>query len=204
MKRIALAAVAAAALITLSAPVSAATLTEADYGGFSHNSGWVWGSSASSSSEIGYGYTSVSGTGVSNQHDFLRFTGLPTGAQTVSISFGYVPDATSNNRDVSVYWSPFVVCNWCGTGLGKFSMNAQNPTRDYTLTLGDDFAGDLFLQLNFLSGTGIYYNITGSGFAAMSDPTPPSGSAPAVPLPAGVWLGLSALAALGLLRRRRA
>ncbi|WP_375173297.1 VPLPA-CTERM sorting domain-containing protein [Pseudooceanicola sp.] len=186
------------ALALTASMAQAATVTEADYGGFS-NSGWSWATNSSAFSEIGHGYSSVSGTGEQNRHDFLHFTGLPTGEQSVTISFGFVPDATANNRDVSVYWGTAAFCDWCGTGLPQVSMNAGNPTTEYVLNFNAGFAGDLYLQLNFLSGTNFTYNITGTGFASDSA----SGSAPAVPLPAGIWLGLSALGALGLAARRR-
>ncbi|EAQ01494.1 hypothetical protein OB2597_01357 [Pseudooceanicola batsensis HTCC2597] len=192
--------VSAAVLSLAASAASAVTLTEADYGGFSNSSGYPH--SGWTFSEIGSGYTAVSGTGEQNRHDFLHFSGLTPGAQTVTISFGYTPDASTNNRDVSVNWATSAFQAWSPPSIPspQMSMNAANPTREVTLNFGNDTTTDLFLQINFLSGTGVFYNVTSSAFA--SDPSPQPGT-PAVPLPAGVWLGLSALGALGLLGRRR-
>ena len=168
-------------------PAQAITVSEAEHGEYSkiYNAPTVFGDDVSA----------VSGTGKANHFDFLHFSGLSTGAQTVAIDFGYIPDGTTDGRTANLIWRDQPFTGAWGTYGGSISLHPGTPTTTLTLSLGDSFAGDLYLGLMFYSGTNITYTITGTVFPA---------EPPAVPLPAGLLLGLSAIGALGFAARRRA
>ena len=180
---------AAIALVAISSTAQAATVSEADFGGFS--------SDAKKPSEITRGTAFVSGTGEKGDSDFLHFSGLGAGSQDIYLDFGFVADKSPAGRSVNYVWrfDPFPGA-WQGVGHGNVSLGRHKPTDKQVISLGENFQGDLFLQLTFNSGTGTYYNISTSGGAASP------GSA-AVPLPAGMVLILTALGSLGFVARRR-
>ncbi len=62
-------------------PAAAATVSEGDIAGGSFSSAF------DKPTEIGPGVTTVTGTGDQHIFDFLVFTGLPNGAQTLTFNF---------------------------------------------------------------------------------------------------------------------
>lgn len=180
------------ALALTASMAQAATVSEAAHGEFSKN--------FAAPTVFGDTVSAVSGTGTQNQFDFLHFSGLTTGAQTVTMDFGYIGDHTNDNRTASIVYSTSPLAGAWGSLSEWVLVGPSAPaTQQVTLSFDDSFAGDLYLGMLFYSGNNMTYNITGTGFASDSA----AGSAPAVPLPAGIWLGLSALGALGLAAQRR-
>lgn len=173
-------------------PVQAATLSEAEAGGFSHD--WA-------KPTVVTGVTSVSGT-TDGGYDIFRFD-LPLGSRSVSIGFsagdrmGYSYSAGST----VMYSFTGFPWGWSGSTLGVAQIDWQQPLDDaLTLTLDDAFAGTLFLALYNTHGV-MNYTISG-----LSDPPArgeASAAAPAVPapvpLPAGIVLLGSAVGAGSLI-----
>ncbi|OSP54234.1 hypothetical protein BV911_13870 [Pseudoruegeria sp. SK021] len=186
-------AVAAALLAASVGGASAATLAESDYpgGSFSHSFG--------SPSIIGAGFDQISGTGSQNVPDFLTFSSLKPGAQTLTLSFTNVGDIVdSTSSGVSVYHSETAFPHgWAGNLLGTAQIDVSTPSvANLVLNLDESFAGVLNLGLYFTHGA-LNYNISAQGNAGL--PFPEDTPAP-VPLPAtalllGSVLGLGATVA---------
>lgn len=197
----------------LAGPAMAATVTEGDLGDFSGN--------YSTPTVIANGATQVDGVwSGGNDYDLLAFTGLKAGAQTITLTFA--PLAPIGDTDWSfsaggtVLWktSQFLYSAWEGNWLASVGIQHWNRNNDFswTINLGDDFGGSLYLALLNTYGT-LKYSIFAPGNAATSvtptDPvvTPSEPVPAAVPLPAAAPLllaGLGALGALGAARRRKA
>lgn len=189
-----------AAAVLSAGAAGAATLNEGSFGEFSAD--WK------NPTVVAEGFDKVSGSwGWQGDHDIFAFTSLRKGAQTVTLTFApKLPGDTSNNSfssggRVLYKFSPLQYSAWEGTDLASFSMEHGNRDKNftYTLKLGDDFNGALYLMLfnTHTSHGGLTYNIDAPGNAA-----PEAQPAP-VPLPAGAALLPAGLAALAFLRRRR-
>lgn len=177
--------------------VSAATLTEGSAGDFSGD--WK------SPTLVAAGVDHISGSwDVQNDYDILGFTSLKTGAQTVTLTFspktpiGETDWSFSAGGELRYQTYAPKYSAWEGTTFGTVNMQHWNRNGDftYTLNLGDDFGGVLYLGLYGTHGS-LNYNIAAPG-NAVAEPQP----AP-VPLPAGAALLPAGLAALAFLRRRR-
>lgn len=179
--------------------VAAATINESDVpGGFGSNSQWFNPTYTS----ISYGVDVVTGTATSNNFDFLRFTDLDAGAQSITFDFA-VPNATGTvftNGGGQVYYSETYQSGpYNGTNAGGFNMfynpfNAfSTTTASLTFNLANSFAGgDLFVNILPQYGQFTYsVSLTGNGGL----PAP-------VPVPAAGALMLAALGGLAFRRRR--
>lgn len=189
-------AIATAALTTGAA--QAATLNEGT-GSAEFSGDWK------SPTMIDAGIDRISGSwSVQNDYDILGFTALKAGAQTITLSFS--PLSPIGDTDWSfaaggkLYWQTTAprYSAWEGKQFSVVDMLHGNRKDDFTysLHLGADFAGVLYLSLYGTHGS-LNYNIDVPG-NAVADPQP----AP-VPLPAGAVLLPAGLAALAVLRRRR-
>ncbi len=190
----------AAGVMLTAVATQAATLTEASVPGAAFGAAW------NSPTTVEAGYDAISGTGNQNQFDNFFFAALPAGHQTLSFDFtapsshdySYSAGATILTSLTPFRWG------WDGTTAKTVQVDYYKPAQSFTLDLGDDFAGGgFYLALNFTHGANLAYNIgvPSNALPAQSAPTP----AP-VPLPAGLVLLGTAVAALGAAstRRRRA
>lgn len=210
-----------AASITAPAAESTPILYEAG-GNFSNN--WV------SPTVVASGTTGVTGTGApewmgGDRLDIFQFSGLVPGATSIVFDFSltgpYSPGAYENGGGAIFYsYVPFSGAYYVDQGDGKVSgsqdllagyfdvtynpwnaANASNRgTSSFTLNLAKEFAGDLFLALDFTYGR-VSYNINSPSWATSGNGTAPSSVAVPVPLPATGWLLLAGL--LGLAANRR-
>lgn len=182
------------------ASASASTLLESSLPGGDFSGDWT------NFTFVDQGVTTISGTwSGSNDYDFIAFTGLATGAQTITLTFTPIApllDSFSGGgtvmwKDSALKWSA-----WEGSTLGAINLVAGSmDPQTLVLSLGASFAGTLFLQLYGTNSSPVAYNISAPGNAA--EAAVPIG---AVPLPAAAPLmvaGLAGLAGLGALRRRR-
>lgn len=174
---------------------SAATLTESAVTGGAFGPRW------DRPTEVGRGFDSITGTGNQNAFDNFVFTGLPSGAQKLTLTFT-APEGIgySYSAGASVLYAtqPFR-WGWDGTYAKGAQIDYYTRSKSYDLNLGDDFSGKLYLALNFTHGSNLGYTIGAPSNAVSVSPAP-------VPLPAGAVLagtGATLLAGLGLLRRRR-
>jgi hypothetical protein len=213
-----------AASITSPAAESALILYEAG-SNFSNN--WV------SPTVIASGTTGVTGTGApewmgGDRLDIFQFSGLAPGATSLVFDFSLTgpsnPGAYENGGG-AIYYSyvPFSGTYYVDQGNGKVlgsqdllagyfdvTYNPWNPanasnrgTSSFTLDLGKEFAGDLFLALDFTYGR-VSYNINSPSWATSGNgtvPVPPA-EVVAVPLPATGWLLLAGLVGLAANRRK--
>ena len=111
-------------------PAQAITVSEAEHGEYSkiYNAPTVFGDDVSA----------VSGTGKANHFDFLHFSGLSTGAQTVAIDFGYIPDGTTDGRTANLIWRDQPFTGAWGTYGGSIS---RHPDHDAHPLPGRQFRG---------------------------------------------------------------
>lgn len=211
---------------SITAPVAESALILPEAGGnFSNN--WV------SPTVVATGTTGVTGTGApewmgGDRLDIFQFSGLVPGATSIVFDFSltgpYNPGAYENGGG-TIYYSyvPFSGAYYVDQGDGKVhgsqdllagnfdvtynpwnAANASNRgTSSFTLDLTKEFAGNLFLALDFTYGR-VSYNINSLSWA-----TPDNGTTPvdipvvvAVPLPATGWLLLAGLAGLAANRRK--
>lgn len=224
VRKLSLAALIGAASIT--SPAAAYTLDETG-GNFSND--WV------SPTVVASGTTGVSGSGAptwtgGDRLDIFQFSGLAQGTTSVAFDFSltgpYNPNAYANGGGAIYYsYEPFSGAYYVeqadGTVLssqdllaGYFDVtynpweapNASNRgTSSFTLNLMEDFAGELFLALDFTHGQ-VSYNIDSPAWATSGnggddgDDTDPT----VVPLPATGWLLLAGLLGIvGLAKSRR-
>jgi hypothetical protein len=203
---------------SITAPAAEATPILYEAGGnFSNN--WV------SPTVVASGTTGVTGTGApewmgGDRLDIFQFSGLVPGATSIVFDFSltgpYSPGAYENGGG-AIYYSyvPFSGAYYVDQGDGKVrgsqdllagyfdvtynpwnAPNASNRgTSSFTLNLAKEFAGDLFLALDFTYGR-VSYNINSPSWATSGNDTVPSAEVVPVPLPATGWLLLAGL--LGL------
>ena len=179
----------ASALLTAAAPASGATISE---GGFP---GGDFGDAYNAATLIGNGYDTVTGTtdgGWSGNIDIFAFTGLASGAQTLTFTFS-APEGIGYSfaSGGSIYYStqPFR-WNWDGTYGGTFNVGYYNQTSTASFALGSGFAGTLYVGI-YGWGSPVGYTVSAPGNA----PAP-------VPLPASAVLLLAGIGGLGAVARR--
>jgi hypothetical protein len=218
-----------AASITSPAAKATPILYEAG-GNFSNN--WV------SPTVVASGTTGVTGTGApewmgGDRLDIFQFSGLTPGATSLVFDFSLTgpsnPGAYENGGG-AIYYSyvPFSGTYYVDQGNGKVlgsqdllagyfdvTYNPWNPanasnrgTSSFTLDLGKEFSGDLFLALDFTYGR-VSYNINSPSWATSGNGTTPVEVPEAVPvevvpvpLPATGWLLLAGLVGLAANRRK--
>ncbi|QDY68597.1 hypothetical protein [Qingshengfaniella alkalisoli] len=167
----------------------AATLNEADLASRQVSSDW------SRPSEIVDGYDQFIGYGYGHGNEYLYFSGLRAGAQQVKLTLA-LPEGVNDQwstMNLNYKTTPFQYSGFEGATPGQFQLN-PNTTREtsYTISLGDEFSGALYLALHFNNGPMTYF-IEAPGNTGFQ-PQPPTTP---VPLPAGVLLLGSAVAGLG-------
>lgn len=178
------------------ATVQAATLTESGTGTGSFSASWA------APTEVGAGFDTISGTGWQNDPDIFVFTGLPSGRQELVLTFAApqgIDHSYSAGGSVNYGFSPFRH-EWDGQAAGWVQVDYYTRETSVVLSLGESFAGALYLALNFTHGADLGYNIAAPGNAYAGDTAP-------IPLPAGMLLLGTAIGAIGLARvraRRRA
>lgn len=184
-----LAAALAAALtvVTLAGPVWSATITEGSV------SGGDFSGAFAAPTSITNGYDTITGSLGVGDRDFLSFTGLATGAQTVTLSLAGSAGLYLSQGTFRYSTTPFT-SNTSGTSAGNIFMFAffSAPTQTLSFNLGPSFAGSLYLGLNLTSGRALTYSLSVPGNAPVAP----------VPLPASALLLGGGVAGLGALRRR--
>jgi len=200
--------VAAAAALAFAAPAAASTVHEGDLAGGSFSR------SHASPTQLAAGVTGVTGTGRASRDDFFVFTGLPTGAQTLTFTFsavGGVNDSFSAGGNILTSANPFR-WEWDGVDGGSFEIRRHQRTDTKTVRLGAGFGGTLFVGLYFTHGPEISYSVSTDAIFPASAPateeiaqTIPAGTETigVVPLPGAGLMLLTALGAAGLAARRR-
>jgi hypothetical protein len=158
--------------------------------------------------------------------DIFQFSGLVPGATSIVFDFsltGPYSPGTYENGGGAIYYSyaPFSGAYYVAQGDGKVHgsqdllagyfdvtynpWNAANASNwgasSFTLNLAKEFAGDLFLALDFTYGR-VSYNINSPSWATSDNDTPPSSLAVPVPLPATGWLLLAGFVGLAANRRK--
>ncbi|SNR40611.1 PEP-CTERM sorting domain-containing protein [Puniceibacterium sediminis] len=158
---------------------------------------------------VGFGSDTIAGTWYgSNDYDFLAFTGLAEGSQTVTLTFSPIGTQDySYSAGGHVFWQTTAFdWAWQGTSLGQIQFGHYNQSTPQTLTLslGESFDGTLYLALLGTNSGILQYAISAPGNALVSLPVSGGGGlASAVPLPSSVLGLLAGLAALVGFRARR-
>jgi hypothetical protein len=209
---------------SITAPVAEATPILHEAGGnFSNN--WV------SPTLVASGTTDVTGAGApewmgGDRLDIFQFSGLVPGATSIVLNFSltepYSPDAYQiGGGDIYYSYMPFSGAYYADQGNGKVlgglalragsfnvvynpweAANASNRgTSSFTLNLANEFAGDLFLALDFTYGQ-VSYNINSLSWATSDNGPTPAEVPVAVPVPATGWLLLAGLVGLAANRRK--
>jgi hypothetical protein len=224
VRKLYVAALVCAGSITSPAAEAIPILQEAG-GNFSNN--WV------SPTAVASGTTGVTGTGApewmgGDRLDIFQFSGLVPGATSIVFDFSLTgpssPGAYENGGGAIFYsYVPFSGAYYVDQGAGKVlgsqdlltgyfdvtynpwsPANASNRgTSSFTLNLAKEFAGDLFLALDFTYGR-VSYNINSLPWATSGNGTAPV-EVPVtipVPLPATGWLLLAGLVGLAANRRK--
>jgi hypothetical protein len=177
------------ALAVGASSASAATVNEGSL------SGGDFSSTFGSPTAIASGVGTVTGTLVNGDFDFLSFTGMQTGAQTVTLNLAATGAALLWSGTLR-YSETLFTSNTSGTIGGSMLMYNIPPilvsmTQTLTFNLGATFGGTLFLALDQALGSGMSYSLSIPG----NVPAP-------VPLPATALLLGGAVAGLGVSRRK--
>lgn len=179
----------AVALAAFASPASAATVNEGSFAG-----GDFSGRPANATA-IASGIRTVTGTLRRGDRDVLAFTGMKTGAQSVTLNLSAVGAGPLWTGSLRYSTTPFR--NSASGTLGGSILILNTPptmvslTQTLSFNLGATFGGTLFLMLNMNRGTGASYALTIPGNVPA-----------AVPLPASMLLLGGAIAALGPLRKK--
>jgi hypothetical protein len=214
-----------ACVTSITAPAAESALSLQESGGnFSNN--WV------SPTVVASGTTGITGSGApewmgGDRLDIFKFSGLLPDATSIVFDFSLTgpsnPGAYENGGG-AIYYSyvPFSGNYYVDQGDGKVlgsqdllagyfdvtynpwsPANASNRgTSSFTLNLAKEFAGTLFLALDFTYGR-VSYNVNSLPWATSgTDPSSLPDSA-AIPLPATSWLLLAGLVGLAANRRKR-
>ena len=195
-------AVAAAAAIGLAVPASAASVDAFE----TDAKGQDFGQNPNQAAVFGSDILTVSGRQNNNgDSDYLSFDSFAAGTSSLDFAFTN-PGGEWGGFNIRIKTSPFKNSNdWWplvfSDSVGGVT-NASPKTISYVL---DGYTGPLhvaidFYQADFRNGNGLAYMITKTGAPAGPSPAP---SPSAVPLPAGLPLVMSGLAALALLRLPR-
>lgn len=206
-------------LALIAGSANASTLVEGA-GNFSNS--WV------APTDVATGTTDVSGSGApswvgGDRVDVFLFSGLTPGKTSILFDFsltGSYSDGRYQNGGGSIYYSyvpftgDFYVEQANGNVLGSSDLlagvfdvtydpwtpndSSRQGTSSFTLGLGDEFAGDLFLAMDFTYGK-VSYNINSLNWSASANDSSPS----PVPLPASGLLLLAGFSGLGFIARRR-
>jgi hypothetical protein len=209
---------------SITTPIAEATsILQEAAGNFSNN--WV------SPTIVASGTTGVAGTGApewmgGDRLDIFQFSGLVPGATSIVFDFSltgpYNPGAYQNGGG-TIYYSdvPFSGAYYVDQGNGKVlgsqdlragsfnvvynpweAANASNRgISSFTLNLANEFAGDLFLALDFTYGQ-VSYNINSLSWATSDNGPAPAEIPVAVPVPATGWLLLAGLVGFAANRRK--
>lgn len=159
------------------------------------------------------GIVALEGTGGAKSDDYFVFTGLPSGAQDITLSF-FAPEkygySYSAGGTVLFDNAPFDH-EWDGKKLNKkVQIDYRSPRQTLTLSLNERFTGSLYLALNFTHGADLRYAVftPSNGFDGRDIPNAAEGAfqAPSqVPLPpALLLLGTGVLGFVYLGRVRKA
>lgn len=170
-------------------PASAATINEGSFAGSDFSGAFA------SPTAIASGYDTVTGTLGSGDRDFLSFTGMKTGAQSVTLTLAALGAGPLWSGGLRYSTTPFT-SNTSGTLAGSILMYNIAPgftslTQTLSFNLGATFGGTLYLALNQQRGSGISYSLSIPGNVPA-----------AVPLPATALLLGGALAGLAASRRK--
>lgn len=114
----------------------------------------------------------IAGTGSQGAHDMLAISGLPPGAQDLTLSFCYPPGSPANfwaGGNVLYRTAPFR-WGWDGTEAGVFAVTPSQPTDSVTIPLGPDFGGTLYLAVYFTYGARIAWTIGLPGGGTAPEP----------------------------------
>lgn len=178
------------AIATLASPASAVTVNEGSF------TGGDFSNRVANPTAIASGIRTVTGALRRGDRDVLAFTGMATGAQTVTLNLWATGAGPLWQGSLRYSTTPFRN-SASGVLAGAIAMS-NAPTGVVTMTqtlsfnLGATFGGTLFLMMNLRLGTGASYslNIPGNVPAA-------------VPLPAAALLLGSAVIGIGASGRRR-
>ncbi len=183
---------------------NAAVIDESAFPGREFSASW------SAPTPVPEGYSTITGAGRSGAYDNIVLTGLPKGAQIVTLRF-WAPEETDHSYAAGgtvMHSEEAFDHGWDGTLGGIVGLSHSETGQTVELTLGEDFEGVLYLALNFTYGTEILYSIEIEEAAptdAVSDNYDEDfyEIAP-VPLPApGLLLGV-VIGAMGMTAKRRA
>lgn len=176
------------ALAVGASSVSATTVNEGSL------SGGDFSSSFGSPTAIASGVGTVTGSLGANDRDFLSFTGMQTGAQSVTLNLTAIGAGPVWTGSFLYSTTPFTSNTSGQFGGGIVMLNFApffvSMTQTLSFNLGATFGGTLFLAIHQQTGTGVSYSLDIPGNVAP------------VPLPATALLLGGAIAGLGASRRR--
>ncbi len=139
--------VATFAVAAMAQASSAVTVNEGSFSGGDFSNGF------STPTNIVNGYDVITGSIASGDRDYLVFTGLASGAQTITLSFAGNAGLYLSQGTVRYSTTPFT-SNTSGTNPGNIFLLAlfSAPTQTLSFNLGSSFAGSLYLGLSLTSG----------------------------------------------------